>query len=90
MAPVQTKTTKAMNTALCIIVALIMASTLSAFGETETLCDPVKGECRATECTKECREKATKTKSMLTRVVCEKHSTPQECCCTFDDIDVDI
>lgn len=52
----------------------------------ETLCDPVDGKCDNQKCTNECREKATKQKNTLTRIACERHLKPQECCCTFDDI----
>ena len=55
---------------------------------TETLCDPVSGEWDSAEYTKQCRHKATKQKNRLTRIVCERHSTPQECCCTFDHVPI--
>ena len=54
----------------------------------ETLCDPVNGVCNIAECIKECREKETKQKNRLTRIVCERDSTPQECCCTFDHVPI--
>ena len=49
----------------------------------ETLCDPVNGVCNIAECSTECIHKATKHKYKFSRVVCERHLTPQECCCTL-------
>ena len=52
------------------------------------LCDLVNGECDIVDCITECIHKATKQKNRLTRIVCERRSTPQECCCTFDHVPI--